>query len=415
MAFSRRASTRAAASSRRAIVVGGSIAGLFAALLLRRRGWAVQVFERSGEALSGRGAGIVTHPQLDAVLEAAGVRRLSDLGIDVVRRVVLGRDGSVVAEHRCAQAMTSWDRLWRLLRDAVPDDLYVSGAEFAGLEQDGDGVRARFADGRVVAAEVLVGADGLRSAVRGAISGEVTPVYAGYVAWRGLVDEAAMPEGARFEEFAFCLPPGEQMLGYPVAGREHDLRPGHRRYNWVWYRPAEAGRALADLLTDGRGRTHAVSIPPPLIRPALVAAMRADARALLAPVFGAVVAATAMPFLQPIYDLEAPTLVAGRVALVGDAAFVARPHVGAGTTKAAEDALALADALADALGGGGTVEAGLRVYESVRRPAGERIIRRARHLGAYMQSGARTEEEQRAAARHHGPAAVLAETAVLSF
>ena len=64
----------------------------------------------------------------------------------------------------------------------------------------------------------------------------------------------------------FCLPPGEQFLGYPVAGPDNDLRPGHRRYNVVWYRPADEATKLPWLLTDESGVTHAISIPPPLIR-----------------------------------------------------------------------------------------------------------------------------------------------------
>ena len=401
-------------SSRRAVIVGGSIAGLFAALLLRRRGWDVEVFERATQALSGRGAGIVTHPELERILEVAGVDRPSDFGVRVTRRAVLGRDGAVVARHDCAQTMTSWDRLWRLLRDGLPDARYHQNAEFVGVDEAADGVRVRLGDGRAVEAELLVGADGIRSAVRAAIVGEVMPVYAGYVAWRGLIAERAMPEAAHaalFGEFAFCLPSGEQMLGYPVAGPENDLRPGHRRYNWVWYRPADEFDGLPDLLTDAGGRTHSVSIPPPLIRPEVLDMMRSAAAGVLAPEFAAVVAATPGPFLQPIYDLESPRLARGRVALVGDAAFVARPHVGAGTTKAAEDALALSEALNRAA----DVPAALRSYEAVRRPEGQRILRRARHLGAYMQAQVRTEDEQRAAARHHTPRAVLAETAVLDF
>ena len=69
-----------------------------------------------------------------------------------------------------------------------------------------------------------------------------------------------------FEYMAFCLPPGEQFLGYPVAGPDNDLRPGHRRYNVIWYRPADEHGELQRLLTDDSGVTHSISIPPPLIR-----------------------------------------------------------------------------------------------------------------------------------------------------
>ena len=208
---------------------------------------------------------------------------------------------------------------------------------------------------------------------------------------------------------SFCLPPGEQFLGYPVTGPDDDLRPGHRRYNVVWYRPADEATELRQLLTDERGTVHAISIPPPLIRRAAIADMRAAAERLLAPQFRAVVRLIDEPILQPIYDLATPRMAFGRVAIIGDAAFVARPHVGAGVAKAADDAAALVAALAD-----GEVEPALRRFEAVRQPVGMRIIERARHLGAYLQA-TQTAEERARSQRHSIPEAVMAETAVIDF
>src|SRR4029077_14556175 len=153
----------------------------------------------------------------------------------------------------------------------------------------------------------------------------------------------------------FSLPPGEQFLGYPVAGPGNDLRPGQRRYNVVWYRPASETGELPRLLTDESGVTHAISIPPPLIRRAAIAAMRRDAEHLLGPQFRAIVRLIAEPILQPIYDLESPHMAFGRVVILGDAAFVARPHVAAGVSKAADDAAALAEALDGGRGDGAAV------------------------------------------------------------
>ena len=116
--------------------------------------------------------------------------------------------------------------------------------------------------------DVLVGADGIRSTVRQQYLPEFAPLYAGYAAWRGLIAERDFPlalHAQLFEDFSFCLPSNEQMLGYPVAGPDNDLRRGHRRYNFVWYRPASEDEQLPRLLTDESGRTHALSIPPPLI------------------------------------------------------------------------------------------------------------------------------------------------------
>src|SRR5438309_10789422 len=112
MRCSRRCGTSLA--SGRAVIVGGSIAGLFAALMLHRRGWEVRVYERVREPLSGRGAGIVTHPELRRMLALVGLDPAADLGVLVTRRVVLGGDGEVVAHAECPQVMTSWDRLWRM-------------------------------------------------------------------------------------------------------------------------------------------------------------------------------------------------------------------------------------------------------------------------------------------------------------
>lgn len=403
-----------ASGSRRAIVVGGSMGGLFAALLLRQRGWDVHVSERVPVPLSGRGAGIVTHPQLWRIMEMLGLDPYAGFGITVRRRVTFAADGSLLGAVECPQVMTSWDRLFRMLRGAWPDERYAAGEHLRSVADAGGSVVARFEGGAVREAELLVGADGFRSTVRETCMGDVAPRYAGYTAWRGLVAEADMPARSHadlFGEFGFCLPDGEQMLGYPVAGEGNDLRPGYRRYNFVWYRPADEAEDLPRLLTDAAGHTHALSIPPPLIRGEVAADMRRAAEAVLAPQFAAVVRATRQPFLQPIYDLEAPRMASGRVALLGDSAFVARPHVGAGVTKAAEDALALAEALDAAP----TVPEALARYEAERLPVGRRIVQRARHLGAYMQAQRRTEEEQSAADRHRTPAAVMAETALLDF
>ena len=282
-----------------------------------------------------------------------------------------------------------------------------------GFSQTSDGVAAQFSDGTTEEADLLVGADGLRSTVRQQCLPDLLPLYAGYVAWRALIAEQDIPQAAHkqlFSFMSFCLPPGEQCLGYPVAGPDNDLRPGHRRYNLVWYRPAEETTELQDLLTDENGVTHTISIPPPLISRAAIAAMRDAAERLIAPQLRNVVRLIAEPILQPIYDLATPSMAFGRVAILGDAAFVARPHVAAGVSKAADDAVALADALARTE----DVAAALKDFEAARLPIGHRIIERARHLGAYLQAE-QTEEERARSERHGIPDAVLAETAVLDF
>ena len=137
--------------------------------------------------------------------------------------------------------------------------------------------------------------------------------------------------------------------------------------------------------------------------------MRAAAERLVAPQFRAIARLMDEPVLQPIYDLETPRMAFGRVAIIGDAAFVARPHVGAGVSKACDDALALADALA-----ADDVEPALLRFEAQRLPVGRRIIERARHLGAYLQA-TQTEEERAHAGRYSTAQAVITETALVDF
>jgi 2-polyprenyl-6-methoxyphenol hydroxylase-like FAD-dependent oxidoreductase len=399
------------AGKRRALIVGGSMSGLLAALLLRRAGWEADVYERVETELAGRGAGIVAQPDLIERLRQIGIDP-TGLGVEMTTRKILDASGRLTNEYACPQVLTAWERVYRVLRDAVPRERYHRGRGVTRFAQTDKSVVAYFSDGHAEEGDLLVGADGLRSTIRQQCLPDVLPLYAGYVAWRALIPEAAFPPAIHrelFEYMTFCLPPGEQCLGYPVAGPDDDLRAGHRRYNVVWYRPADEATELQQLLTDERGTTHSISIPPPLIRRDAIAAMRAAAERLLAPQFREIVRMIDEPILQPIYDLETPRMAFGRVAIIGDAAFVARPHVAAGVAKAADDAAALAAAL-----DGSEVAAALARFEAVRLPVGARIIERARHLGAYLQA-TQTAEERARSQRHSIPEAVLAETAVLDF
>ncbi len=387
------------------------MSGLLAALELRRAGWDVDIFERVESELSGRGAGIVAQPDLIERIRRLGIDP-TDLGVAITTRKILDAAGRLVCDLECPQILAAWERVFRVLRDAFPRAQYHRGRSVANFTQTREAVTAHFSDGSKVTGDLLVAADGIRSTIRQQCLPEIAPLYSGYVAWRTLIPEAAFPPDIHrelFEYMTFCLPPGEQCLGYPVTGPDDDLRPGHRRYNVVWYRPAEEATELRHLLTDERGTTHVISIPPPLIRHEAIAAMRAAAERLLAPQLRAVVRLIDEPILQPIYDVESPRLAFGRVAIIGDAAFVARPHVAAGVAKAADDAAALVAALAE-----DDVEPALKRFEAARQPVGARIIQHARHLGAYLQA-TQTAEERARSRRHSIPQAVLAETAVLDF
>jgi 2-polyprenyl-6-methoxyphenol hydroxylase-like FAD-dependent oxidoreductase len=379
--------------ARRALVIGGSIAGLFAANALRKIGWDATVFERVGEPLSGRGAGIGTHSELIAALRRLGLPVDETIGVQVPARICLDSSGRLLHRLSVTQLQSSWGRIYHLLKDALPAPSYRLGMSLERFEQDAAGVTATFADGTRERGDLLVGADGIRSTVREGLWPQVEPRYAGYVAWRGLVEESAFPPEIHrelFESYAMCLPEGEMMLTYPVPGRDNDTRPGRRCYNLMWYRPTDYHRTLPELCTDATGRCHGTSIAPPLLRPEVGAQVRADAHALLAPQIAALMELVEPLFFQAIFDLESPRMALGRVALAGDAAFVARPHVGVGVTKAALDAEALARELAAAA----DVRAALEAYDCRRKRFGSWLVARGRALGAYIEARLKSPSER---------------------
>ncbi len=366
--------------TRKAIVCGGSIGGLFAALLLGKRGWDVTILERNAVELAGRGAGIVTHDLLCRLIVAAG-GTTDDLGVAVADRVVYALDGSEVMRAPLPQIVTSWDRVHSMLRALVPEGRYHLGVPVCGYAQNADQATVICEDGRRFDADVVVGADGFRSAIRAQMHPAVQPEYAGYVVWRALAREADLPPDvldSTFPYFALYLPTGSQIIGYPIAGPGNDLRPGHRRYNFVWYAKADAA-VLQDMLTDASGTRHGLSIPPPLVREDVVQGAFDLANRLLPPQFRTILARSERPFFTPIYDHVAPSFADGRVALAGDAASVARPHVGMGVTKAASDAEALARALDLA-----PVVPALAAYSAERQPAVAHVMQFSRNLGHAM-------------------------------
>src|SRR5258708_3846223 len=164
-------------SKARALVIGGSMSGLLAALTLRRRGFDVEVFERVESELDGRGAGIVAQPQLREVLRAVGLDPGADLGVDVTQRRMLDAAGHLVGAYECPQTLTSWDRVYRLLREAFADRHYRRGKTLSRVSQDAQSVTAHFADGSEARGDVLVGADGLRSTVREQFLPDLAPLY----------------------------------------------------------------------------------------------------------------------------------------------------------------------------------------------------------------------------------------------
>src|SRR5579884_3885297 len=336
----------------RALVSGGGIGGLVTAIALRRQGMDVVVAERSAD-LRAEGAGLtlwinamkalrrvgvadavaaVGEPALDGDVTTAGGKTLTRT---LARELVARYGEMVVAVHRAD--------LQRGLLEAAGDGVVRAGVEVVDFEQDAEGVNVRFADGSEERAEVLIGADGLRSAVRRRLHPESVPRYAGYTAWRGVNsftgDVAAIESWGRGERFGL-VPLGHGNLYWFATANapEHSQAPGGNR---------------AELLRRF-GRWHA-PVPAVIEQTPESAILRND-----------------------IYDIKPlSTWSNGRVTLLGDAAHAMTPNLGQGACQAIEDAVVLADCLAhdrDA------IEA-LRAYERARIPRTAMIIERSRRLG----------------------------------
>jgi 2-polyprenyl-6-methoxyphenol hydroxylase-like FAD-dependent oxidoreductase len=372
----------------RILVVGGSLGGLFVANMLLRDGHDVQVLEKVRGSMNGRGAGIVSHDVLVTSLERAGLNVEATLGVQVPGRVLLGADGHTLIQLDMPQVLTSWSRLYQILREAFPKERYVQGVSVHRVEQDEAGVKVwaqRDDKEHAFEADLLIASDGIRSGIRQQLFPHIQPAYAGYIAWRGVCEESLLSDltlRSLFDYFGFCVPLNEQIIGYPVAGSHNNTDRGSRAYNFVWYRPVEEGEELKRILTDADGVFYPQGIPPNKVSWRQIAHARSEARRLLSPQFAEVLEKTAQPFLQPIFDLASDQLCSGRIALMGDAAFVARPHIGMGVAKAAEDSVALANAIQ----AHGASSDALSIYAQQRRPAGQSAVERARWLGGYVKT-----------------------------
>ena len=287
---------------------------------------------------------------------------------------------ALVFEEPRRYRYSAWHSVYRALLGCFGRRRYHLGKEMAGFQRQGEQVQVRFADGSSAAYELLVCADGIASNARAVLQPQARPAYAGYVAWRGTVDEGRLSRAVRdllADSICYQVAPDSHILLYPIPALDGSVVPGRRLANFVWYRNY-AGDELDDLMTDRNGVRRDLTLPPGAAREAHLREVRAVAAAQLAPQFAEVVQRTKLPFVQVIFDIEVDQMAFGRVCLIGDAAFALRPHAAAGTAKAAADAWALAEALAATQG---DIRVALPRWERQQLAVGRAVLERTRRNG----------------------------------
>ena len=364
-----------------ATIIGGSIAGLFAANALIKKGWDFTLHEKVSIPLSGRGAGIATYEELaELVFKATGNKKV--LGTSAKTRVSLDIKGNIIARYNYPQIYTSWQYLFSLLRKNIPDNKYFMNEDCIKVSQVNGCAKSTFSNGKEKKSDLIIIANGMKSELRKFVDPMAVPKYANYIAWRGVVNENELSINSLkilSEYFVIILPYNQQIASYPIAGEgEKPFKKGNRRINWIWYKPAPEIE-LKSILLGKSGKQYVDGIPPNEIRDEISKDLLLEAKEKLPPQMFELVNKTVQPLIQPIFDLESKKMVNNRILTLGDASFTARPHVGMGVTKAAIDAFSLSDYLNPI-----TFESDLDKWEKERIKAGSFLVERSRELGKYL-------------------------------
>ena len=364
-----------------ATIIGGSMAGLFAATALSKKGWDISVHEKVPVPLSGRGAGIATYDELaDLVFKATNNNNV--LGTTAKSRVSLDINGKIINSYDYPQVYTSWQYLFSILREQISNDDYFMGDDCIKIEQNEDKAIAFFENGKKKETDLIIVANGIKSELRTYVDNKAYPQYAGYVGWRGVVNEEEISKKSLetlSNYFIVVLPYNQQIASYPIAGEgKNPFKIGERRINWIWYKPVPQNK-LKEILLGKSGQQFEDGIPPNEIREEIVNDLFKEAEEKLPPQLVELVKITKQPLIQPIFDLQSMKMKNGRVVTIGDAAFTARPHVGMGVTKAAMDAFTLSEYLEDS-----SNLDDLDKWEHSRLKESQFIVNRSRKLGQYL-------------------------------
>jgi salicylate hydroxylase len=350
------------AEVRKIAIVGAGLGGLTAAIALRRRGFEVTVHEQADQ-LGEIGAGIQLSPNAMRVLIGLGLdAAFEKIAFEPNRHVVRNwKSGSIVSATQMRGVFRSQygagyfgahrADLHSLLQHAVPASCIRLNALCTSVRQDADRAVLTFADGSEATADVVVGADGIRSSIRESLFGPDAPRFTGHIVWRGLVPSHALPKGLIEPDMTAWFGPKGTVVHYYV--RRGEL------VNWIAHFEADWRDESWRVESDWREA--------------------AVAYAGWHPTLGELFSRTERCYKWALYDRDPlPQWSRGRVTLLGDAAHPMLPYLAQGAGQAVEDGYVLADLLAQHRS---DPAAALQLYEQARRPRTARIQLHARERG----------------------------------
>jgi salicylate hydroxylase len=361
----------------RAIIIGAGIGGLVAALTLRRAGVEVQVFEQAA-ALREIGAGIQISPNASRILARLGLADsmrkygVRPLAVQIRRwdngriltRQLLGDE----CERIFGAPYYHFHRaeLLDLLAAALPPQIIHVDHQCTDIKQYSNRIEARFRNGVIADADLLIGADGIHSTVRELILGAESPRFSGHVAYRGLVPAERLAHLGLEVNASSWWGPGHHFVHYFVGA-------GARYVNWV-------------AITRGEWRIESWTAQGEVI----------DARREFDgwhPQVTTIISAADATNRWALYDRDPlPQWTVGPAALLGDSAHAMLPYMAQGAVQAIEDAAVLGRCLERA--GRHELALALRRYEETRKPRTTRCQEGSRRNGA-MYHLADGEEQQR--------------------
>lgn len=350
-------------------IVGGSIAGCAAAIAFRQTGARTTVFERSAAHLQERGFGIgLPAPTLRELTRADFVdASMPTHSVDQRLWITRGAHGAgeehLLWRQSSEVCLCNWGMLWQSLRRRVPDSDYRTGATVAAIAPGTAGCGV-LVGGDPENFDAVVGADGIHSLVRRSLTPESSPRDSGYALWRSCYPEEMMPRPAPELEsgFATLVFPHGQAVVYLIPDRRGRT---HRLLNWAVYAyPPQAMRI-------GSRPPGADAPVGDYIKEIVQKHLPTRWAELISATPGSEIA------FYPVMDLTLPDYGRDRVALIGDAGTITRPHTASGAVKALDDALYLRKALRNS----GHLPEAFDGYRNNRCQAGNELTALGRRMG----------------------------------